>query len=155
LVFTSGTTGAPKGVMLTHANLVAQVKMLAQVFRLDHRDVVLSVLPLHHTFELTCGFLLPVAQGASVHYLERLDAQTLARAFTTVRPTAMIGVPALWQTLHRRVRQELAQRGNLLETAVDALLDALPQVRRATGLNLAAWLLRPLHERFGGRLRLV
>ena len=60
IVFTSGTTGAPKGVMLTHGNFTAEIQMLGRVFSLGSDDLVLSLLPLHHTFEFTCGMLLPL-----------------------------------------------------------------------------------------------
>ncbi len=63
LVYTSGTTGTPKGVMLSHVNLTALVASLAPLFPLGKGDRVLSVLPLHHTFELTCGLLLPLSRG--------------------------------------------------------------------------------------------
>lgn len=155
LIYTSGTTGMPKGVLLSHAALLAQIQMLREIFSLGPEDVVLSVLPLHHAFELTCGFLFPLAHGASIHYVDRSDAPTLSRALTAVRPTAMIGVPALWQALHRRMRAELARRGGLAESAADALVRALYRLRVATGMNAAPLLLRSVHDRFGGRLRLM
>src|SRR5690606_8988141 len=64
LIYTSGTTGKPKGVMLTHDNLCSILASLAPLFPLDRDDRVLSVLPLHHTFELTCGLLLPLSRGS-------------------------------------------------------------------------------------------
>jgi len=69
LIYTSGTTGTPKGVMLTHANLTSLVASLAPLFPLGTGDRVLSVLPLHHTFELSCGLLLPLSRGARIVYL--------------------------------------------------------------------------------------
>ena len=76
IVFTSGTTGPPKGVMLTHGNFTAQIAALGRVFALGDEDVVLSVLPLHHAFEFTCGLLLPIASGARVVY----PLETMRRA---------------------------------------------------------------------------
>ena len=94
ILFTSGSTGAPKGVMLTHGNFAAEVAMLSRVFVLGADDVVLSLLPLHHTFEFTCGMLLPLASGATIVYPLEVDAKTLSRTLADVRPTALIGVPA-------------------------------------------------------------
>ncbi|HJU29500.1 MAG TPA: AMP-binding protein, partial [Candidatus Binataceae bacterium] len=91
IVFTSGTTGAPKGVMLTHGNFTSEVMMLGRVFALDGNDVVLSILPLHHTFEFTCGMLLPLASGARIVYPLGVDAASLSRTLADVRPTALIG----------------------------------------------------------------
>src|SRR5207247_7667522 len=64
LIFTSGTTGRPKGVMLSHRNLTSMVSMLSSVFDMDTSDGVLSVLPLHHTFEFSTGVLPPLSRGA-------------------------------------------------------------------------------------------
>jgi long-chain acyl-CoA synthetase len=66
LIFTSGTTGRPKGVMLSHRNLTSMVSMLSSVFDMDTSDGVLSVLPLHHTFEFSTGFLTPLSRGAQI-----------------------------------------------------------------------------------------
>src|SRR5438034_10155498 len=74
LIFTSGTTGRPKGVMLSHRNLTSMVAMLASVFDMDTSDGVLSVLPLHHTFEFSTGFLTPLSRGAQITYLPELTS---------------------------------------------------------------------------------
>src|SRR5258708_12702225 len=102
IVFTSGPTGAPKGVMLTHGNFSAEVKMLGRVFTLGRDDVVLSLLPLHHTFEFTCGMLLPIASGARIVYPRGLDATSFARTLADVRPTSVIAVHPLWEADHPR-----------------------------------------------------
>ncbi|MGA2411192.1 MAG: AMP-binding protein, partial [Candidatus Binataceae bacterium] len=94
IVFTSGTTGTPKGVMLTHGNFAAEIAMLARVFQLGSEDTVLSLLPLHHAFEFTCGMLLPLASGARIVYPLGVDAASLSRTLADVQPTALIGVPA-------------------------------------------------------------
>jgi long-chain acyl-CoA synthetase len=77
LIYTSGTTGKPKGVALSHRNLTALIASLAPLFPLGKDDRVLSVLPLHHTFELTSGMLLPLSRGARVVYLDQLNAERL------------------------------------------------------------------------------
>src|SRR6266852_2741682 len=80
LIFTSGTTGQPKGVMLSHRNLTSMVSMLSSVFDMDTSDGVLSVLPLHHTFEFSTGFLTPLSRGAQITYLQDLTSENLAKA---------------------------------------------------------------------------
>src|SRR5690606_19966286 len=89
LIYTSGTTGVPKGVMLSHANLTALIAALSPLFPLSKGDRVLSVLPLHHTFELTCGLLLPLSRGARVVYLDELSAERLESTLKAGRITAM------------------------------------------------------------------
>ena len=73
LIFTSGTTGTPKGVMLSGRNFTSLVSRLSGVFNLGERDGLLSVLPLHHTFEFTAGFLVPLACGAEIAYVEEVN----------------------------------------------------------------------------------
>src|SRR4029078_716273 len=95
LIFTSGTPGRPKGVMLSHRNLTSMVSMLSSAFDMSTRDGVLSVLPLHHTFEFCTGFLTHFIPGAQITYLPELTAEPLARAIKNGPVTGMVGVPAL------------------------------------------------------------
>ena len=96
LIFTCGTTGQPKGVMLTHRNFASLVPKLAGSFDLGVGDGLLSVLPLHHTFEFSAGLLMPLRRGAEITYLDELTADRLGDVLETGRITAMVGVPALW-----------------------------------------------------------
>ena len=155
VLFTSGTTGAPKGVMLTHRNFASLVAKLAALFDLGPGDGLLSVLPLHHTFEFTCGLLVPLSRGAEIEYLDELTADTLGDALESGRVTAMIGVPALWSLLHRRITQELAARPGPVEGAVKALMGANAWLREEWGANLGKLLFWPVHRRMGGRLRIL
>ncbi|HZO80100.1 MAG TPA: AMP-binding protein [Candidatus Binataceae bacterium] len=155
IVFTSGTTGAPKGVMLTQGNFAAEVAMLARVFSLEPTDVVLSLLPLHHTFEFTCGMLLPLALGATIVYPLGVDAASLARTLADVRPTALIGVPALWEAVHRRIVDGVEARGPFFHALFDRLRELNRGLDREWGLNLGGLLFRQAHTALGGRLRLA
>ena len=80
LIFTSGTTGTPKAVMLSHKNFVNMVSMLSSVLEMSITDGVLSVLPLHHTFEFSAGFLTPFTNGTQITYLDELNGDELAKA---------------------------------------------------------------------------
>jgi long-chain acyl-CoA synthetase len=155
LVFTSGTTGASKGVMLTHGNFTAEVSMLSRVFMLDSDDVVLSLLPLHHTFEFTCGMLLPLASGATIVYPLELDAASLSRTLADVRPTALVGVPALWEAVHRRILDEVEAHGPFFAAAFDRLRDLNRRFDGDLNLNLGGLLFRQVHAALGGRLKLA
>jgi long-chain acyl-CoA synthetase len=155
VIFTSGTTGTPKGVMLTHRNFTSLVARLAGLFDLGPGDGLLSVLPLHHTFEFTCGLLVPLSRGAEVEYLDELTADTLGDALESGRVTALIGVPALWSLLHRRITQELAARPGFVEGAVKALMAGNARLRDELGVNLGKLVFWPVHRKLGGRLRIL
>jgi long-chain acyl-CoA synthetase len=156
LIFTSGTTGTPKGVMLSHRNFASLVAKLSAVFDLGPGDGLLSVLPLHHTFEFTCGLLVPLSRGAEVSYLDELTADRIGESLRSGRVTALIGVPALWALLHRKITQELAARPGLVEATFQALQGVNARLRdSALGWNLGKLLFWPIHRRFGGRLRIL
>ncbi len=79
---------------------------------MDITDGVLSVLPMHHTFEFSAGFLTPFANGTQITYLEELTAEVLSHAIENGHVTGMVGVPALWEMLHRRIKTRLRERGD-------------------------------------------
>jgi long-chain acyl-CoA synthetase len=169
LVYTSGTTGKPKGVMLTHANIVSNVKAILQRVAPVADDVFLSFLPLSHTFERTGGYYLPIAAGCCVAFAR--STQQLAQDLETVRPTILISVPRIYERAFSSIQTALAQapvkhawfelaqavgwrrfcraQGLPAGGAVQALLDACAW----PWLNVAV--AQTLRKRFGGRLRLA
>ncbi len=153
LIFTSGTTGRPKGVMLSHRNLTSMVSMLSSVFDMTTKDGVLSVLPLHHTFEFSTGFLTPLSRGAQITYLPELTGDALARAIKNGHVTGMVGVPALWELLHRRIKNKLYERSDWIGKTADAMIKANTWLRDNTPLNLGPIAFYPIHEGLGGRIR--
>jgi long-chain acyl-CoA synthetase len=153
LIFTSGTTGRPKGVMLSHRNLTSMVSMLSSVFEMDTSDGVLSVLPLHHTFEFSTGFLTPLSRGAQITYLPELTSEHLAKAIKNGHVTGMVGVPALWELLHRRIKNKLNDRGKFVADGTDLLIKLNAWLRDKTPLNFGQILFYPIHEGMGGRIR--
>ncbi|MBT8494049.1 MAG: AMP-binding protein, partial [Deltaproteobacteria bacterium] len=157
LIYTSGTTGQPKGVMLTDKNLTSMAAKLSQLFRLSRHDGLLSVLPLHHTFEFSAGFLMPLLHGSQITYLEEISPDNLSEALREGNITGLVGVPALWQLLHRRITKELTERGDLIRRAFDAIVDFNRGIRDRMPyeMNLGKLLFFPVHRRFGGRLRLL
>lgn len=117
IVYTSGTTGRPKGVMLSHANVVANVKAIAGRIAAAPGDVFLSFLPLSHTFERTGGYYYPIAAGACVAYAR--SVALLSEDLTQVRPTVLISVPRIYERIHALIMQHRAAAG----AAERALLD--------------------------------
>jgi long-chain acyl-CoA synthetase len=157
LLFTSGTTGTPKGVMLTHKNLTSMVSKLSSLFTLYKHDRLLSVLPLHHTLEFSAGFLMPLLHGASVDYLEEIEADALARALEDQGITGMVGVPALFQLLERKIYKNVSDAGVLVEKAFDTIVDLNRSLRDKLPWDLGAGklLFYPVHRKLGGRMRLL
>lgn len=153
LIFTSGTTGTPKAVMLSHKNFVNMVSMLSSVLEMGTNDAVLSVLPLHHTFEFSAGFLTPFSNGTQIHYLDELSAEELAKALESGQITGMIGVPALWEMLHRRIKTRLRENGDWLADIADNIIEFNAWLRDNTPFNLGPILFFPIHEGMGGRIR--
>jgi len=105
IIYTSGTTGEPKGVMLSHANLLSNVLATSPVLGLGTHDVALSYLPLSHVFErmVTCVYLY---EGVTIAHAESME--TLARDLQQVRPTVMTGVPRVYEKLHGRIHEAVA-----------------------------------------------
>ncbi|HVG38966.1 MAG TPA: AMP-binding protein, partial [Pyrinomonadaceae bacterium] len=153
LIFTSGTTGQPKGVMLSHRNFTHMVSMLSSIFDMKTSDGVLSVLPLHHTFEFSTGFLTPLSRGAQITYLPELTGEALSAAIKNGHVTGMVGVPALWELLHRRINNRLSERSARIGEAAQLLMRANTWLRDNTPLNLGQILFYPIHQGMGGRIR--
>ncbi len=153
ILYTSGTTGKPKGVMLMHRNFTALLAALAPIFPLTHRDHVLSVLPLHHTFEFTCGLLLPLMLGARIVYIRELSADGLREGLAHGKITAMAGVPALWQMLERRILGEVKERGPLAMRGFDLALELSRMIGKQTGFNAGRLFFGSVHDKLGGNMR--
>lgn len=150
LIFTSGTTGAPKGVMLSHHNIVSNIIGTSWHVAIDQDDVLLSVLPLHHTYESTAGFLTALYQGASICY-----AEGLRRIVENLRETGasvMLGVPALFEAMYRRMEAGMQQEGRFKVSIARSIAGIGSAV---AGDGFRRRLYRRLHERLGGRLRLL
>jgi len=155
VIFTSGTTGQAKGVMLSHHNLLSNVEAVARTLQFGPADRLLSVLPLHHTFESTCGFLCPMRMGASVAYARGLNSKELREDLQSSRATMFIAVPLLYEKLLSAIQRGIGERPILQRLAVRGLLFAVRAVRLLGGARVGRRLMRPLREKAGlGSLRL-
>jgi long-chain acyl-CoA synthetase len=116
LIYTSGTTGEPKGVMLTHANLISNLIDAAEKYSFSERDVPLSVLPLSHVFERT-GMYVYIFNGMAVHYAESIEK--VADNLREVRPTIFVGVPRIFEKVYAKAKLKAAQDSRLKERIFD------------------------------------
>ena len=165
IVYTSGTTGRPKGVMLSHNNILTNAAAALAVLDVRTDDTALSLLPLSHTFERTCGYYATMMAGCTVAYCR--SVQQLAEDLASVRPTIMISVPRMFERIHARIEAQLAKqswlRRTLYRLAVAVgwrrFLHAQREVRWSPRLvlwpALRRLVARRMAERLGGRLRLA
>lgn len=166
IVYTSGTTGRPKGVMLSHRNVVSNVKAIARRLPPRPDDVFLSFLPLSHTFERTCGYYFPIAAGACVAFAR--SVKQLPEDMKEVRPTVLISVPRIYERIYARVMEQRTALGAGQRAIFDAAIaiggarfDARQGGTEPSTRDRIAW---PVLERlvaarvlaeFGGRLRMA
>jgi long-chain acyl-CoA synthetase len=155
LLFTSGTTGNPKAVPLTHANLAANVAELESARLVGADDRVLLPLPLHHTYPFTVGLLMTLAAGGTLVLPAGISGPEILEACRLCRPTALLAVPRLCAALWDSVLAGVAARGALAARAFTALLAASIAIRRRTKLRVGRWLFRAVHARLGGALELI
>jgi long-chain acyl-CoA synthetase len=147
--FTSGTTGQPKGCMITHANLCSQVETAFKLIPLDPSSRLASILPLSHLFELTCGLLYPLAAGAAIHYVPSRRGPDVLRVLVEQRITHMMVVPQLLGIMGQQIDRQLrASLPEWLVTRQLALADRLP-------LEWRRRLFWPVHRKLGGHLGMV
>ena len=152
LLYTSGTTADPKGVMLTHANLLGEVEAVFGCVHLGPDDAVLGVLPLFHVLSQMANVLLPLVKGSRVVYLETLNTTELLRALRERQITAFAVVPQFFYLIHERIFKEVSQRGKLAQVAIRALM-AVTRFFRKFGWNIGKIFFRPIHKTFGDKMR--
>ncbi|HXS83623.1 MAG TPA: AMP-binding protein [Methylomirabilota bacterium] len=155
LLFTSGTTGQAKGVMLSHANLLSNVEAVVRTLEFGPADRFLSILPLHHTFESMGGLLCPLRVGASVCSARGLASRELREDMNTSGATLFIGVPLLYEKLLSGIDKGIDDAPWHARWLARGLLGATRLVRQTTGWRVGRALARPLRRRAGlDRLRM-
>lgn len=150
LLFTSGTTGIAKGVMLSHTNICSDLMSAPTMLYVDKTDIFFSVLPIHHTYECTCGFLMPLYKGASIGYCEGL--KYIQKNLQEIRPTFFLGVPLIFESLYKTIWKNIRKQGK--EKTVKKVLK-LNKTTSKFGLNLNKILLKDILNVFGGRMHMM
>lgn len=154
ILYTSGTTSDPKGVVLTHGNLAGERESAFAAVHVDEQDAVLGVLPLFHSLAQMANLLLPFAVGARVVYLETMNTTDLLKALAERRITIFACVPQFFYLIHQRVMGEVAKGGWLKQRIFKVLL-ALNLRLRGVGVNIGPKVFGRVHNVLGGHMRLL
>jgi len=147
IIFTSGTTGVSKGVMLSHRNLMLDTMLVQSMFEARPKDICFSVLPMHHCYECTATFLSCVYSGATVAFSRGL--KYIRKDILEVQPTIMLAVPAIIENFHNKIRRSMSDRLNEKQMQVFELMD-----REASRfkVKLPKKVTKDIAAVFGGRL---
>ena len=149
IMFTSGTTGDPKGVMLTHRNLTANIEGISQYISCDPSSRLLSILPLSHMYEQMGGLFMTLHHGASVTYPTSRQPAVLTRTMRERKITILLLVPQGLELLMNGIEREVARQGK------EALWGKLLKVAERTPFRLRRYLFRRVHKQFGGKLDFI
>lgn len=155
LFYTSGTTGTPKGVPLTHRNLAFQLRSVQQAKLVDTHDRVLLPLPMYHVYPFTIGLLTPLFLGLPIVLPQALTGPQLIRALREGEVTIMIGVPRLYRALYEGIEAQVQVGGPVVARLFKASMNLSIWLRRRLRVRAGQTLFRSLHKRFGGNLRMV
>jgi len=147
LVFTSGTTGTPKGVTLSHGNVLASIETFYRIVpRMEHRLV--SLLPLSHLLEQSVGLCYALSLGADILYVRSLNPRVIFEALRQHRVTSMVAVPQVLDVFWSAIEREVAKRGRTTS------FNRLRSIARHLPIEVRRWMFRSVHAQLGGGLRL-
>jgi long-chain acyl-CoA synthetase len=155
MLYTSGTTSDPKGVVLTHGNLLEEMRGAFSVIQVTERDAILGVLPLFHALSQLANLLLPMAVGARVIFLDTLNTTELLRALRERDVTLFCCVPQFFYLIHERVVKEVSAAGRLRRMLFNGLLRTNGWLRDTFGFNFGPVVFRRVHDVLGSKMRLL
>jgi len=155
ILYTSGTTSDPKGVVLTHANLLAEAEAVFSSVQLDERDSILGVMPLYHALAQMANLLLPFVAGARVIFIEEVSASALLNALRQFQPTLFCCVPQFFYLIHERLLGRIADGGKLKSVLFRILLSTNGVLRQFSGLNIGPMLFSAVHDVLGRKMRFL
>lgn len=151
IIFTSGSLGRAKGVMLTQKNIASNLMAMTSMIKITPEDRFLSVLPIHHKYECTCGLLCPLYAGGSAHYARSL--KTVVDDLQKVKATILLGVPLLYDKMFKKIHKGIQE--DKIKSKVVPPLISLTNIFESFGWkNSKKLIFKELHQKFGGHIRL-
>lgn len=154
LFYTSGTTGAPKGVPLSHGNIMFEIQALSQIHLVGPDDRVLLPLPLHHIYPFAIGMFFPLALGLPIILPESLTGTKLSSALRAGQVTAIIGVPRLYRAFYDGIQSRVKSAGRFRSNLFHAML-SFSNFLRSMGISAGKTLFKRLHAKLGCDLRIL
>ncbi|MBU1086725.1 MAG: AMP-binding protein [Candidatus Omnitrophica bacterium] len=154
ILYTSGTTSEPKGVMLSHKNFLANCKAISKIKITNKNDKILAILPLHHAFALTVTMLLPMLSGFTIIYPQTFRGEGLLSAMQEQNPSIFVAVPQIFYAFHQRIAENFQKIPLGSRIILTCLKEILYFIRRITGINISKFLFLQVHRRFGRTMRL-
>lgn len=155
LMYTSGTTGTPKGVPLTHGNIIAELEGVNYVLKLSDKERILSLLPLFHAYLQIVNLWIATVYGCEVGYLKELTPDELSKAMKQFKPTILTTVPRLWYLFHKKIFDAVAAKPKSVQRVFRAMLAINGKLRDTIGVNIGRKLFGEVHQGFGGDLRVA
>ena len=151
ICYTSGTTGQAKGVVLSQNNILSNVRQMRQIVDITVDDVFLSILPVHHTFECTCGFLFPVTNGSSIYFCRGI--RYVAEDMVNSKATIMMAVPLLWEAMYRKIFGAIqSMKGGPFKYRLGLTIASVGEVLGRRGIRKKVF--SKVHDKLGGTMRL-
>ncbi|AGC67647.1 long-chain-fatty-acid--CoA ligase FadD [Thermoclostridium stercorarium subsp. stercorarium DSM 8532] len=151
LIFTSGTTDKSKGVMLSHRNICADIMGVSQLLTADTRDSILSILPLHHTYECTAGFLTMIYLGVSIGFCEGL--RYISKNIQEYKPSIMMSVPLILENVYNKIEKNTKKENKYFKFKFGLFI--APLLAKLGFKDIQKKMFKEVHESLGGRLRLI
>ena len=148
LLFTSGTTSNSKAVMLSQMNIVSNVTEMCKMVDINDKDIFLSILPLHHSYECTCGFLTPIYRGATIAYCEGL--RHIQKNMQEAHVTMMLGVPLIFETIYKKIWERIDKKG---KTQTVKFMIKVTNLPGGFGKKIKKKLFKEIHDQLGGNIK--
>ncbi len=150
IIFTSGTTGMAKGIMLSHRNIAADLMVSPTLVDFLPSDIFFSVLPIHHTFECTCNFIMPLYKGGAIAHCEGL--KYIVKNIQEVHPTFLLAVPAIFEALHKAIWKGIRAKGK--EKTVRKAMKICNAAKKLH-IDLTNVFFKEIKQTLGGRMRMM